>query len=333
MTSEMAWSPQRVGLHKSATKTMSTTRSKRSTRSTRGRSSPEAQSTSRAPMLGTKTHLWLHLLLSPLSAHVAHSVRLQSSASTAGPLAGAGGGGADGSSEWRCSYLAGEVWFQLEAPSGFEEVTVRDFAKALAAKLSPPKSADSLRLHFFPPFITSGTPSSTADTSGAPEDFGAHDVPIQRPIAAPNAVPSSSILTLYPVVDEVAGTKLVDQWRALQDAAAAQGQSFTPPTCSFSVMAEAAVGAFKSFKATENIVARELIEQLHDEEPLILEILKGCPRALQFVEEKLKDDPEFVLNAVARDRDGHALQYAAERLRNSRDVVRAAVKQNGLALL
>ncbi|CAD7972862.1 unnamed protein product [Amoebophrya sp. A25] len=71
MTSKIAWPLQRVGLHKRAG--MCANRSKRSTRGTRGRSSPEAPSTCRAPMLGTKAHLWFHLLLSPLSAHVAHS--------------------------------------------------------------------------------------------------------------------------------------------------------------------------------------------------------------------------------------------------------------------
>eukprot|EP00925_Amoebophrya_sp_RCC4383_P025293 GSA25T00020921001.1 len=81
--------------------------------------------------------------------------------------------------------------FGSRAP--FEEVTVRAFAEALAAQLSPPKSADSLRLH----------------------------LSLSR-----NAVPSSSTLTLYPILDEDAGKKVFDQWRTLQDAAAAQGKSF-----------------------------------------------------------------------------------------------------------
>ncbi|CAD7972860.1 unnamed protein product, partial [Amoebophrya sp. A25] len=157
----------------------------------------------------------------------------------------------------------------------------------MAAQLSPPKSADSLRL---------------------------------RLSLSRNAVPSSSTLTLYPILDEDAGKKVLDQWRTLQDAAAAQGQSFTT-TCSFSVIAEASVQAIRKFKTRRPgsmhrwDLVHPAIKQFDGEKPLILEMFKGVPGALKYVEEDLKDDLEFVLKALAI--SDNCLQYASERLRNT----------------
>ena len=60
--------------------------------------------------------------------------------------------------------------------------------------------------------------------------------------------------------------------------------------------------------------------------------LKGASdgSGLKDAPEELKNDREFVLQAVKK--DGTALQYASKELQNDREIVMQAVKQNGSAL-
>ena len=52
--------------------------------------------------------------------------------------------------------------------------------------------------------------------------------------------------------------------------------------------------------------------------------------ALQYASERLRDDKDVVLAAVKE--DGHTLQFVSDRLRDDKDVVMAAVKQEGYIL-
>ena len=62
----------------------------------------------------------------------------------------------------------------------------------------------------------------------------------------------------------------------------------------------------------------------------ILEAVKKNGRALKFASEELRNDKEVVLKAVENDR--WALEFASERLRNDKEVVLTAVENDGYAL-
>ena len=61
----------------------------------------------------------------------------------------------------------------------------------------------------------------------------------------------------------------------------------------------------------------------------MMEIVKRQPEALRLASDALKDDREIVLEAVKQDKqDGRALEYASAALKDDREIMLEAVKQD-----
>ena len=67
-----------------------------------------------------------------------------------------------------------------------------------------------------------------------------------------------------------------------------------------------------------------------DNKEVVLTAVKKDGKALEYASDKLKDDKEVVLTAVTQ--GGWALQFASKNLKNDKEVVLTAVKDNAFAL-
>jgi hypothetical protein len=76
----------------------------------------------------------------------------------------------------------------------------------------------------------------------------------------------------------------------------------------------------------QNIIYNQQLDEYTD----LIEPVGGLIQQDEYISEELKKDKEVVLAAVKQ--DGYALQYASEELKKDKEVVLAAVKQNGYAL-
>ena len=72
------------------------------------------------------------------------------------------------------------------------------------------------------------------------------------------------------------------------------------------------------------------METITDKKEL-LEAIKKDGSALEFASDKLKDDKKIVLKAIKK--DWLALKFASNKLKDDKEVVLTAVKQYGLALI
>ena len=77
----------------------------------------------------------------------------------------------------------------------------------------------------------------------------------------------------------------------------------------------------------------DLIEkyQLEANKKFMMMLVKLDYNGLQFASEKLRNDKEVVREAIKQ--NGYTIRYASEELKNDKEVVLEAVKQNGKALL
>jgi sulfur carrier protein ThiS len=95
------------------------------------------------------------------------------------------------------------------------------------------------------------------------------------------------------------------------------------------------------YNQAQKLVKLEIIltEKTDEEDPsilassdknIVLAAVKKNGRALQYASEELKEDRELVLTAVQQ--NGRALQFASKNLKENREFILEAVQQNALAL-
>ncbi len=100
----------------------------------------------------------------------------------------------------------------------------------------------------------------------------------------------------------------------------------------------------KSLKKASNEFQNEIDQVMNEEEKeeipktlenlrnVILEDIRKDPSSLRYASEELRADREIVLAAVSQDGQGSALEYACKESKSDREIVLAAVSQDGLAL-
>lgn len=72
-------------------------------------------------------------------------------------------------------------------------------------------------------------------------------------------------------------------------------------------------------------------DKFKDDKDVIKKAVAACGYALEYASKRLQNDKELVLLAVAR--DGRALQYASLELKEDKDIALTAVKQDGFAYI
>jgi len=98
---------------------------------------------------------------------------------------------------------------------------------------------------------------------------------------------------------------------------------------------------FRSGERIKDLLDRfRMLEELHTDKDIVLEVVKRFWPALQYVSEDLRNDREVVLAALGSLEDSipkrrpsaRSLQYASEELRDDKEVVLEAVRRNGQAI-